>query len=384
MEILLQSDVLRWARQRAGLTVQGLAGKLHAKPEKVRAWEKTGRLTLAQAELLANAARIPLGYLYFPVPPKEDLPVQDFRTVEGAPVDTPSAELLDILHEALRKQEWYRDYLLDEGAEAVPFVGSLSTSDAPVTAAEHIRSVMGITSARSLTASNVSQALRQQVERIEGGGILVLRNGVVGNNTHRPLNVQEFRGFALSDRYAPLIFINGKDAYTAQMFTLFHELVHLGLGVSGVSNPLSKGSPAPGIESFCNAVAAELLIPEREFRQVWNDVRAMSDPFESLAREFKVSLLVVLLRARDLGALTGTAFKRRYQAAVAGFDTAAVRKTTGGNFYATQIARHSRQFIRALVASTLGGKTPYREALGLLGVSTMRTFRKLADKVSQE
>lgn len=380
MEILLQSELLQWARHRTGLTVDSLAEKIHAKPSTVRAWEESGRLTLAQAERLAHAARIPLGYLYFPTPPKEDLPVQDFRTVEGVPVEAPSAELLDTLYEALRKQEWYRGYLLDEGAEVIPFVGSLVMSGAPFTAAERIRSTMGITSAFASGASNVREALQRQVERIEAGGIMVLRNGIVGNNTHRPLNVQEFRGFALSDRYAPLIFMNAKDAVSAQIFTLLHELVHLWLGVSGVSNPSLKGDPSPGIESFCNAVAAELLVPENEFRQRWGQIRSMSDPFGMLAREFKVSLPVILLRARDLGILTEAGFKQRYREAEARFDATASKAATGGNFYATQISRYGRPFIRALVASTLEGKTSHREALNLLSISKLQTFKKLAEK----
>jgi Zn-dependent peptidase ImmA (M78 family)/transcriptional regulator with XRE-family HTH domain len=380
MEILLQTDVLRWARQRAGLSIDALAEKLSAGPDKVRSWEENGRITMAQAERLAKAARIPLGYLYFPTPPKEDLPVQDFRTLEAAPVESPSPELLDILYDALRKQEWYRDHLLSEGADPLPFIGSFSGSENPLSAANHIRQTLGVTSGVKVSGLP-ADVLRHQVAHIEARGVLVLRSGIVGNNTHRPLNVEEFRGFALSDPYAPLIFINAKDSQSAQIFTLMHELVHLWLGESGVSNPLASSAAPAGIERFCNMVAAELLVPKVEFQQQWKEVARSNDPFGLLASHFKVSVLVILRRAQDLGVLNEAKFRRLYKEAEESFRTVAPKASKGGDFHATQFTRHSRTFIRALVTSTLEGRTPYRDALNLVGMSKIQTFKDLATKV---
>src|SRR5207253_2833883 len=109
--------------------------------------------------------------------------------------------------------------------------------DDPIQAAKKIRDSVGFSSKVRAQAKTWERALTVQIELIEETGILVMRNGVVGNNTHRKLSVEEFRGFALSDPLAPLIFINGRDAKAAQMFTLVHELVHIWIGVSGVSNP---------------------------------------------------------------------------------------------------------------------------------------------------
>lgn len=383
-QLHLQTEVLRWARERVGLSVAALAEKIKAKPEKVRAWEESGELTLAQAEKLAHVAHIPLGYLYFSTPPAEELPIPDFRTLDGVPAET-SPDLLDTLYDALRKQEWYRDYLRAEGAEPVPFIGALAGTDKVSDAAGRIRSEMGLTSALEIKVKGgqVSGVLRVHIERIEAAGVLVLRNGVVGNNTHRPLSVEEFRGFALADEYAPLIFINGKDAYSAQVFTLMHELVHIWLGESGVSNPLGNAAQAKGVERFCNAVAAELLVPEREFRLMWDKSQEIDELLKTLVKSFKVSVFVLLRRARDLGLLPEKQYRRLYQESEESFRAIGAPKRSGGDFYATQMTRHGKPLVRALVASTLGGRTPYREAIGLLGMTKVQTFRELAGKLSK-
>ena len=143
------------------------------------------------------------------------------------------------------------------------------------------------------------EAVGELRRRIESLGIMAVINGVVGNNTHRKLDVEEFRGFALTDRHAPLIFVNGADAKSAQMFTLAHELAHVWLGPEGESISGFEGI-FPGdsrIEKFCDQAAAEFLVPARELRERWRDVKNTRDPFEQIARQFKVSPIVAGRRA---------------------------------------------------------------------------------------
>ncbi len=257
MKVTLQPHVLRWARERAGLSVRELAEKMKAKLETVRGWEEAGQLSFAQAEKLAKVTHTPFGYLYLETPPEEKLPVPDFRTVAGKEVLRPSPELLDVLGDALRRQDWFRDYLITNGEEPLFFVGSVTVQNDRDQVARNIRNTIHLDTEVRKSARTWEEALRLQVEAIEESGVLVMRSGIVGNNTHRQLSVDEFRGFALSDAYAPLIFVNSRDAKGAQIFTLAHELVHVWLGVSGVSNLQATYAPNHQIERFCNQVAAE-------------------------------------------------------------------------------------------------------------------------------
>jgi Zn-dependent peptidase ImmA (M78 family) len=375
MKIRLQPEVLRWARERARLDIPTLAEKLGVKPERVEQWEQSGELTFAQAENLARATRLAFGYLFLREAPEEKLPIPDLRTVGSQGIERASTELLDVVAAALRCQDWYRDYLLTAGEEPLPFVGSLSGDEAPENAAARVREVVQWDAEQRGRAVNWEQAQRLQIDSVESAGILVMRSGIAANNTHRPLSVEEFRGFALCDPHAPLIFVNTKDAAAAQMFTLAHELVHIWLGVSGVSN-LEKTLPSSlATERFCNAVAAELLAPATELRQAWLEVRHDPDRVRALSRRFKVSSLVVLRRLHDLKVLNRDEFGRHYADEVRRYQKAA---RGGGSHYRNVRTRLGRRFVRALVESTLEGRTLYRDAFRLLGVKNTDGLRELA------
>jgi Zn-dependent peptidase ImmA (M78 family)/DNA-binding XRE family transcriptional regulator len=378
MEVALKPEVLRWARERAGLTRETLAQKIGTKAERVREWEKTGRLRFKQAEKLAKATFTPFGQLYLPVPPEDRLPIPDFRTLGDAEIRRPSPELIDVLDDTLQRKDWYRDYLRREGDRPLAFVGSLNVQTPIAEAAERVRAVVGFDLAARAQARTWEEALTQQIERIESSGVLVMRTGIVRSNTHRPLSVDEFRGFALADDVAPVIFLNGRDALAAQMFTLAHELVHIFLGASGVSNLERTYAVARAEERFCNQVAAELLVPEASLRAMWPEAQRQQDRIAWLVQRFKVSSLVVLRRLHDLALIDRNAFDRLYRAEVARFRALAEAKAGGGDFYRTQRTRSGRRFARALIASALEGRTPYRDALRLLGISKTATFNEFA------
>ena len=220
-----------------------------------------------------------------------------------------------------------------------------------------------------------TDALRLFIGQADEAGIMVMCSGVVLNNNYRPLDPEEFRGFALSDSLAPLVFINGADTKAAQMFTLAHELAHIWLGQSAVSDAQASLVPEHHVERWCNNVAAELLVPLRVLKQEFDDGLSLRSELDRLARRFKVSTLVILRRIHDAGGLTKEEFWREYEKELERL--LAISRGSGGNFYLTQAARVSKRFARALVISTLEGQTLHRDAFRMLGFAKFDTFQKL-------
>jgi Zn-dependent peptidase ImmA (M78 family) len=215
-------------------------------------------------------------------------------------------------------------------------------------------------------------------QRIEAAGVLITINGVVGNNVYRKLSADEFRGFALVDSHAPLVFINGTDFKGAQMFTFIHELAHIWLGQEGVSN-FDALHPAPAqIELWCNAVAAEFLVPAREVREAWPAAQRMEEPYQYLAGRFKVSTIVAARRVLDLGLATRDEFMSFYRFYRDDERRKAARSATGGNFWANQNVRVGQRFGSAVVVAAREGRLLYREAYQLTGLSGS-TFDRFAE-----
>ncbi len=248
-----------------------------------------------------------------------------------------------------------------------------------VPAAARIRNTLNFQVADRSGMSTWTDALRHFVEQAEKAGVMVMRSGIVKNNTRRPLDPNEFRGFALVDGLAPLVFINGKDTKAAQMFTLAHELAHIWLGEPGVSDIQAVTHTDQVVERWCNKVAAELLVPLEEMKREFCTSALLNDEVSRLARVFKVSTLVILRRVHDAGRLTREQFWQVYSQELSKLKTTS--KGSGGSFYPTQTARVGKRFARAVVISTWEGRSSFTEAFRLLGCKKMETFRNFGDSL---
>jgi len=207
-------------------------------------------------------------------------------------------------------------------------------------------------------------------------------SGIVGGNTHRKLDTEEFRGFSLSDNFAPLVFVNAVDTKGAQIFTLAHELAHIWLGQSAVDRP-EFGSDAEDLsERWCNAVAAEFVVPGSALPPVVDESNLASE-VATLADYFRVSTLVIAKRLFDQNLLSWDAFRTYYvpEAERLRAVVAATRASGGGNYYNTQPYRVSRRFARALISDTFEGQTLHRDAYRLLGVRSAGTLEELGHRV---
>lgn len=371
IRVEVKRELLRWACERFGAG----GGDLYVRFPKLEEWESgETKPTLKQLETFAKAARVPVGYLFLSEPPEEKLPIPDLRTVGGRGVQRPSPDLLDMLYLCQRRQAWYQDYALGIHDEPLAFVGSAKITHEGVEVADRIREHLAFGLDDRRQCSTWTDALRLFIERAEDAGVLVMVSGVVGSNNKRPLDPDEFRGFALSDELAPLVFINGADTKAAQIFTLAHELAHVWLGESALSNVGPHSKPRQRIEAWCNRVAAEVLVPLEALRNELEPAYAL-DAVPALARTFKVSTLVILRRILDARRISRAEFEQAYASEVAKF--ARRPRASGGDFYLTQAVRLSRRFARAVIANTLEGHTLFRDAFQMLGVRKEQTFRKL-------
>lgn len=378
-QAFINPELIRWARERSELTTDQLSSKLKISSASITAWETGDALpTFVQAKKLADKLFIPFGYLFLSSPPIEELPLPDLRTVSGEPVTSPSIEFLDLLNDVLRKQQWYWEFQEEEGAEAIPFIGTFTLDDDIELVSRRIREEFSVNEDLRREAINWEDFFRKFVERVEESGILVFRSGIVGNNTHRKLSVEEFRGFAISDPIAPVIFINGKDAKAAQIFTLAHELVHLWIGQSGISKPdFENPQNEPNeIERYCNSVAAEILVPSELFLSDWEEGKSIAENLQDLATRYRVSKMVVLIRAYNLEIVSTQSFTQHKHE----IEMQVFRRTErgGGDFYASVLSRNSRTLTTALVSAALEGRVLLREAARLLGIK-VSTLKAIGD-----
>jgi len=340
-------------------------------------WEQGDELpTLRQLEHFAQAVHVPVGFLFLPTPPEERLPIPDFRTVAGQDVMRPSPNLLDTIHACQEKQAWYREFAQSTKQGQVEFVGSATVEMPPEAVALQMRDSFHFGFEERRRCRNWEECLRYFCSLAEQAGVLVMVSGVVGSNNNRKLDPEEFRGFSLSDRLAPLVFVNGNDTKAARMFTLAHELAHLWLGTTALSD--MGAAPRQGRrreEVWCNKVAAEYLVPTVDLNGEFDANEPLEQALKRIGNIFKVSSLVVLRRLLDIGKIGRSEFDAAWGTEIHRFQR---RGSGGGDFYKTTMTRVSRRFTRALAESTLEGQTLYRDAYRMLGISKTETFMNLA------
>jgi Zn-dependent peptidase ImmA (M78 family) len=373
-------NLLRWAVERVGWADDVVNHKF----PKYEAWlDGDEQPTLKQLQNFASATHAPLGSLFMAQPPVEVVPIPDFRTLGNDAVTSPSPNLLDTIYICQTRQEWFRTYAVTHEYAPLSFVGSVTTNDAVEPVSDRIRRLIGFNLDERASFANWEAALRQLIDRIESTGVLVMISGIVGANTHRRLEPEEFRGFALTDPLAPLIFVNGSDTKAAQIFTLIHELAHIWLGESALSDVQMAVSVNNDHEIWCNRVAAEVLLPLATLRKEYRG-EATTEELDRLARFYRVSTLVVMKRLYDGRYFNWDEFRERYAIELRRIMAIIAQRQSGpggGNYYYTQPIRLSRQFARAVIADTFEGGTSYRDAYRLLGTTKPETFENLATEL---
>ncbi len=376
VRVPVEPTVLEWAIKRSQRE-----DYLREKIPNLDAWLAGERQpTWRQLQDFANKAYVAYGYLFLKEPPEEGMPIADFRTFDDRTPAEISPNLRDTIYACQRRQAWYRRYAFVHGYEPLEFVGSIPHRSSPIFAARSIRDVLGINNDWIEKLTNWQAYRRALIAKIEEIGVLIMISGIVKGNTQRKLDLLEFRGFAIPDDYAPVIFINGADTYEAQLFTIAHELAHIWSGQEGLSEPDNVHVPQHQTEAWCNQVASEVLTPSE---LLWDLIPRGSDPIEAataVQNRFKVSRLVALRGLLASDALPPPLFDELYERE----RLRALRerqRQTGGTYYPTQMMRVGRRFASALLSDTFGLNTEYSEALSLLEIRKISTLKEFARQI---
>ena len=367
VRVSVQPALLAWAIDRAGLSVNLLRGE---SVKDVRRW-LTGEKepTLKQLQDFAKKVHVPIGYLFLDTPPVERIPVPDYRTFDDNRPVRLSPNLIDTLHDVQRRQNWMRDYLIEIGMDSLPFVGSLKGWHC-TEAAERIRQDLNLCIDWMFHCPDLETARRFLRNTIDNKGILISITGIVGLNTSRTLDPEEFCGFTLPDDYVPALFVNNNIAETSQMFTIAHELAHIWIGGGGVFNQSNFDLSDREGEKICNQIAAEFLVPKELFKNKWEKSYKEPQMFGSLAKDFKVSPIVIARRALDLNLINEDEFFKFLGSQKKDWSRDKNKKSReqGGNPYRNYRVRLGKKFSEAIISATRSGFLSYCDAFRLTGL----------------
>ncbi len=352
----IQPNLLRWVIQRAGISEEKAIETFPL----LNGWlfqEK--QPTLNQLKKFAAKFYVPFGYLFMSNLPIENIPFPMFRG-EAGQQDHFNLNVYDTVMNVQARQEWLEEYLEENDIKTCNFIGSITTKTSISETVRRLRSILDLDDRWAFSLATPDAAVSLLGQKIEDTGVFLAYNGVVGNNTHRPLKVSECRGFALVNEKAPYIFVNSADSKSAQLFTLIHEVAHLMLGVSA-GHAGSEVLNHEATENYCDMVAAEFLVPASVLREIWiNDTKSAS-------RRFKASELVVARRAHDLCLMSDTEYKA-FWAMYSQRQLRIKKKSTGGSFYLTSVKRVGRNFAIHVRNAVNNKQLNYTEAYRLTGL----------------
>ena len=352
----IQPERLRWVIQRAGVSEEKA---VEAFPLLNDWLSKDKQPTLSQLNNFAAKFYVPFGYLFLSDLPVESIPFPMFRG-EAGQQNHFDLNVYDTVMGVQARQEWLEEYFEENEIETCSFVGSINTVTPINEAVDKLRALLELDSRWAFSLSTSEAAVSLLSQKLEDAGVFLAYNGIVGNNTHRPLKVSECRGFALVNEKAPYIFVNSADSKSAQLFTLVHEAAHLMLGISA-GHAGSEALNHEVTENYCDRVAAEFLVPASVLREIWNhDTKYAS-------RRFKASELVVARRAHDLNLMSDADY-RSFWLMYSQRQNVAKKKSSGGSFYLTSVKRVGRNFAIHVRNAVNNRQLSYTEAYRLTGL----------------
>lgn len=322
--------------------------------------------TFNQLEDVANFFRVPFGYMLLDSPPQKNIVEVEFRSISNK-IPQISKNLQDTILEMDSKRSWMNNYRREHGWTKLDVISGFAKHkiDETATDAKVARTLLGLPNDWHTQVGDLDQAFKYLKDKLEEAGILVMRNGIVGSNTHRPLDINEFRAFMLYDELAPLIFVNNNDSKAGKIFSLIHEYFHILFEQEDILLDFYVEN-AP-LEKRINALTAEFLMPQEQLLNHWNDGIDAYEQIRLLSSFFKVSKLALAIKLNSLDLVTKEVVEKVRMDSIEDFEIKR-RRGSGGDFYPTYFSRISTIFAETVIRSAESGELGYTDAFRLLGV----------------
>lgn len=375
-------NVLKWARESARMAEETAAAKVSVTVERLKQWEEgINQPTIKQAQKLAKAYKRPFALFFLPEVPRDFQPLQDFRKTGAKELTTSS---IFIIREIQQKQTWISDVYEENKEDKLPFVGRFSIKDNPQQVAADILETLKIIPASYKT----NNPIKEWIDAAESNGIFVSRTSFI--HSRLKLDSNELQGFAIADPYAPFVFINSEDWNAPQLFTLVHELAHIWIAETGISNEIepaikNKDKYHP-VELFFNEVAANALMPKTLLLSLDSSSFKSSKAVFQTAKQLGVSSFALLVRILNLNLISITEYQKLKKQADIDFAAYLKKeeakkdkqkeKSGGPNYFLLQLNRNSRLFTQTVLDSFRGGFIEPTLASNLLNVQVNK-FQKL-------
>ena len=373
--------VLKWARESARMTEEIAAAKVPVGVEKIKEWEGGISLpTIRQAEILAKAYRRPFALFFLPDVPKDFQPLQDFRNKDAKPLSTGS---VFIIRDIQQKQAWVKDVNESNGEAYTSFVGRFNLQTNPITVANDILATLKIS-----PPNYRGNPINEWINNAEAKGIFVSRSSFI--HSKLKLDSDELQGFSIADKFAPFVFVNSDDWNAPQLFTLVHELAHIWIAATGISNDIEpdlkhKDKLHP-IELFCNEVAANALMPEELMKSLARSTfESVKEIFE-VAKELGISSFAFLYRALTLNLISIHRYQKLRKNIDVEFNAFLKREEEkkqkqkerkgGPDYFRLLINKNSHLFTQVVMDAFRGGQIEPTQASGLLNTQ-VNNFTKL-------
>ena len=363
-KVKVKKEIYEWAIKES----QKDFGEIKAKFKNIEDWiNQESEPSFRQLEELANYLKVPFGYMFLNRPPKTDVIESEFRSI-GNKIPNISKNLKYTIYDMSRKQDWISEYRKDNGWGRV---GSdrfnMLNRNNHSKYAKEAKEFLNLDEFWYRNYNDNRIAYNFLREKVESKGIIVMQNGIVGSNTRRKLDINEFRGFMLYDEFAPLVFINTNDSQTGKIFTLVHEYIHILFEKEDVFIDADLNGNSK-LENKINKITAEFLMPRLHIKNYWNERENKLSQIEVLGKLFNVSRLALAIRLKELKLIEQPLVEKINEMTERDLENRRNISSEGGDYWTTYKSRYSNKFIETVIQGAESGDITYSYAFNLLNV----------------